>query len=535
MVYTAIENPTAEQQALLVHAGPTRELFQTRDGVFLYENTAKRKYRCCMVCFKRMGGTHTVCKDIRCIGNQQQVPVQHAIPVAVAVPAIMEAIVSIPHAAKPLLIPELGEFDSDEENEFTDEASEDASEESAQLSESAQEESGEESSDDESDSDEGEDLDPEYLDLDDDTDRIAACRDLLGITCEADVDLIGLDRCHHAVQTILKQAYPESKITMVRDHIIKILKTRSIADVVKLFDDMELGTRREIESDTLIAVLLLIGPLYERIVSGRDEKYSILTGLGHNARKVKTESIYICIVDIREFVYDRNLRALSMYIICKLGESKDPDTRSDAHAKRHFRASKKNAHTLTFDPNMYAVFTGHSCMAEDMFKALMRFHLLLQPDDFVVGPLPNGQNDQSKEIFGMHLHLRESDIPGQGGLFKRLHDMNNPTSDQILELLKNRNCRAVFYEQAKKRVLGNQRVMCIMHEAALKNHHTFLAVGSQILKELGRYLNDECKMRSIATGIELNNANNELTTELMDAYRQIDELKSQLAALSTSN
>jgi hypothetical protein len=174
-------------------------------------------------------------------------------------------------------------------------------------------------------------------------------------------------------------------------------------------------------------------------------------------------------------------------------------------------------------------------MAEDMFKALMKFHLLLQPDDFVVGPLPNGQNDQSKEIFGMHLHLRESDIPGQGGLFKRLHDMNNPTSDQILELLKNRNCRAVFYEQAKKRVLGNQRVMCIMHEAALKNHHTFLAVGSQILKELGRYLNDECKMRSIATGIELKNANNELTTELVDAYRQIDELKSQLAALSTSN
>ena len=126
----------------------------------------------------------------------------------------------------------------------------------------------------------------------------------------------------------------------------------------------------------------------------------------------------------------------------------------------------------------------------------------------------------------MHLHLRESDIPGQGGLFKRLHDMNNPTSDQILELLKNRNCRAVFYEQAKKRVLGNQRVMCIMHEAALRNHHTFLNVGNQILKELGRYLNDERHERTNSKAIDLQTTVQQLMEMNIKLQARIQELES---------
>lgn len=469
MVYTAIENPTAEQQALLTHLGDAYKLYQVRDEVFLYRTTERRNYRCCMICHEGMGGNNRICKDITCPGHQRQVAP------AIAVPVVE---VTLMPKARALPIPELDDLgEPGLESEGVEEEVETSDLDS--------------DSDSDSDSDDSEEIHPDFLDLDADSDMIVAFRRLLRISSALEIEKIGPELCHHSIRTVLEQAYSPRQIAKVRDSIIKCLSTQSVSDVVEFLRELELSRRFNIQSDTMIALLLLIGPLYEYIMTDSDCEFSLMNGVGHNNPKVLTSSIYICILDVRNFHYDHSAHELVMEIIAKLGASKNPDARSDAHAKKHFAASRKNKHSLTFKPNMYAVFTGDEFKAESaMFEALEGCRVR-KPRNFLVGQLTNGSDDRSNEIIGVKFRIKASDLQDGANLFNRLDEIRDPSSDAILKLLKTANCRDQLYELAQKKILNHKRIMNAVHEAALRHHAKFLDVSSQVIGDMIRYISDD--------------------------------------------
>jgi hypothetical protein len=518
MVYTAIENPTAEQQALLTHLGDAYKLYQVRDEVFLYRTTERRNYRCCMICHEGMGGTNRICKDITCPGHQRQVAP------AIAVPVVE---VTLMPKARALPIPEiddLGEPESEPEPE--------ESEEEVEASDS-------DNSDDSEDSDDSEEIYPDFLDLDADSDMIVAFRKLLRISSALEIEKVGPELCHHSIRTVLEQAYSPRQVAKVRDSIIKCLSTQSISDVVEFLQELENSRRVNIQSDTMIALLLLIGPLYEYIMTDSDCEFSLINGVGHNNPKVLTSSIYICILDVRNFHYDHSAHELVMEIIAKLGASKNPDARSDAHAKKHFAASRKNKKSLTFTPNMYALFTGDEFKAESaMFKTLEDCRVR-KPRNFLVGEQENGTDDRSNEIIGVKLRIKASDLQGGDGLFNRLDEIRDQSSDAILKLLKSINCRDQLYELAQKKILGHKRIMNAVHEAALQHHDKFLDVSSQVIGDMLKNLDHEksalisakaeqleCERNQMLSSYkQVLRANNDLQNENSDLKDQIQALK----------
>lgn len=463
MVYTAIENPTAEQQALLNHLGDAYKLYQVRDEVFLYRTTERRNYRCCMICHEGMGGNNRICKDISCPGHQRQVAP------AIAVPVVEVTLVP---KARALPIPEIDDLG---EPEF--EPEEDVEE-------------GSDSDDSDYDSDDSEEIHPDFLDLDADSDMIVAFRKLLRISSALEIEKIGPELCHHSIRTVLEQAYSHRQVSKVRDSIIKCLSSQSVSEVVEFLRELEISRRFNIQSDTMIALLLLIGPLYEYIMTDSDCEFSLINGVGHNDPKVLTSSIYICILDVRNFHYDHSAHELVMEILAKLGASKDPDARSDSHAKKHFAASKRNKNSLTFEPNMYAVFTGDEFKAESaMFEALEGCRVR-KPRNFLVGPLKDGE-DRSNEIIGVKLRIKASDLQDGANLFTRLDKMHDRSSGAILKLLKSSNYGDQLYELAQKKIFDHKRIMNSVHEAALRHHDKFLDVSSQVIGDMLKNLDHE--------------------------------------------